>query len=234
MECNNPPALTDEELSAILDGVFDDTIRDHISRCPACAGRLAEMRQMDTLFSHLHRFECPSPQQIADLHLGYLDAGQAQVVRQHLETCPRCQDELAQLRDFLESQSEEPVTNIIPLWDAEGTYNRATRVDVSGNLALKGLDDKSSHDVQAGTARIFLETSRVPKGYFISGQVVDGQVSWIGAAVELWQEKTLRQVGILDETSEFHFEFTTALPVTLYITAASGETLAIEDIVIQT
>jgi hypothetical protein len=234
MDCSNPPALTDEVLSAILDGVFDEAIREHIAQCPACAGRLAEMRRMDTLFSSLYRVECPSPQQLADFHWGFLDSEQTQLVRQHLETCPRCQDELAQLLDFLKPLPEESVENIIPLWDAEESTHRATRVDVSGNLALKGLDDKSSHDVQAGTARIYLETSRVPKGYVVSGQVVDSEVSWISAAVELWQDKILRQVGVLDETGEFRFEFAMPSPVSLYITASSGQTLAIEDIAIQT
>ena len=234
MECSSPPALTDEELSAILDGEFDETIQQHLSRCPGCAARLAEMRQMDRLFHNLRRIECPSPQQIADFHFRFLDDERANIIQQHLESCPRCQDELAILKAFLELPSEEPVTNpIIPLWDTEGVY-KATRVDTSGNLALKGQDEKAAHDVQAGTARIFLETSPVPTGYVLSGQVVDSEVSWGSAVVEVWQENALQQVGILDEMGEFRFEFSTALPITLYITSSSGVRIVIEDILIQT
>ena len=234
MECSTPPALTDEELSATLDGEFDATIQQHLSQCPACAARLAEMRQMDMVFHSLRRIECPSPQIIGDFHLKFLDDAQATLVQQHLASCPRCQDELAILKDFLELPTEEPIINpIIPLWDTESTH-KATRVDTSGNLALKGQDDKSAHDVQAGSARIFLETSPTPKGYLLSGQVVDNEVSWGSGIVEFWQEKAVQQVGILDEMSEFHFEFTMAVPITLYITSPSGITLAIEDIVPQT
>jgi hypothetical protein len=235
MECTTPPALTDEALSAILDGEFDASIEQHLSQCPACAARLAEMRQMDMLFHSLRRIECPSPQIIGDFHLGFLDDAHAALVRQHLEACPRCQDELATLIEFLELPTEEPIINpIIPLWDTGSTY-KATRVDTSGNLALlRGKDDKSAHDVQAGSARIFLETSPTPKGYLLSGQVVDSEVGWGSGVVEFWQDKALQQIGVLDEMSEFHFEFTTAVPISLYITAPSGITLAIEDILIQT
>jgi len=234
MECSTPPALTDEDLSAILDGEFDHTLQLHLSRCPGCAARLAEMGQMDEVFHSMRRIECPSPQQIADYHLKLLDAESASVVQQHLAYCPRCQDELAILEDFLAMSSDAPPTNsIIPLWDTQVTY-QARRVETSGNLALKGQDEKSSHDVQAGTARIFLETSSIPKGYLLSGQVLDSEVSWGSAVVEFWQDKTPQQVAVLDDMGEFHFEFTTQLPISLYITSPSGVTLAIEDIQIQT
>ena len=236
MECSTPPPLTDEELSAILDGEIDETVQLHLSKCPGCTARLAEMGQMDGLFSSLRRIECPLPQQIADFHWGFLDAELASIVEQHLAHCPRCQDELAVLKDFLEQSSDEfPTSNVIPLWDNQDVY-QARRVEVSGSLALKGQrgqDDKSAHDVQAGTARIFLETSTTPRGYLLSGQVVDSEVNWVRAMVEFWQDNTPQQVGVLDDMAEFRFEFTTPLPITLFITSSSGITLSVKDIQIQ-
>jgi hypothetical protein len=233
MECSTPPALTDEELSAVLDGEFDRSIQQHLSRCPGCAARLAEMRQMDRLFHSLKRIECPSPQQLADFHMGFLDNEHANIIQQHLESCPRCQDELAILINFLDLPSEEPIPNpIIQLWDTKDEY-KATHVDTSGNLALRGLEEKSGH-LQVGTAHIFYEISPIAKGYLLSGQVVDDEASWASAVAEFWQENALQQVGVLDETGEFRFEFTTGLPITLYVTSASGGILVVEDIPIQT
>jgi len=47
---------------------------------------------------------------------------------------------------------------------------------------------------------------------------------------EIWLEGSPRSVSILDDMCEFTFEFAGASPITLYITAAGGATLVVEDI----
>jgi hypothetical protein len=187
---------------------------------------------MDTLFTHkLHRIECPSPQQIGDYHLGYADAALADYVGQHLEWCPLCQDERSLLDDYLNIPDELIPNPIIQLYPHDSSRETAKRV--IGSNVLMGLDDdETTHDVQVGTARIFLEIASTPKGYLLSGQVIDTEQNWLSAAAEMWQDDALQQVSVLDEGAEFRFEFTTVSPVSLYITPASsgGVTLAIEQI----
>jgi hypothetical protein len=110
----------------------------------------------------------------------------------------------------------------------------ATKVRISGNLALMGSDDENTHVVKAGSASIFLESKVIPKGFLLTGQVIDSQVDWVSAVAEAWQEDNPSHVCILDETCEFTFELISSSPITLYITAASGITLMVKEITIQT
>lgn len=233
MECDTP--LTDEELSSALDGLADDKTQQHLAQCPACAARLAEFRRLDTVLQQrLRRFECPSPQRLADYHAGMLDTSDAAAVQEHLERCPRCQSELEMLVGFLNLPPEELVPDkIIPLRTPTYVW-KATHVQIAGNLALKGIDEESTHDARTGSASVFLESRTFPKGFLLTGQVLDSQVNWVGAIAEAWQEGSSQQVCILDESCEFRFELSTSAPINLYITVARGATLVVENIAIQT
>ena len=232
MECSNPPALTDEELSAVLDDEAEDSTLQHLRQCPGCAERLGEMKKRDKLLERLWRIECPVPQRLADYYLGMSDAETSQPIRQHLEDCPRCQDELMMLAEFL-GLEEEPIANpIIELWPKETRW-KAIRVETSGSLALKGTDDETAHDAKAGTATVYLESNATLSGFVLKGQVLDPQVDWAGAVAEAWAGGATQQVCILDADSEFRFDLTTAGSVNLYITSVSGVTLVVENITIQ-
>jgi Putative zinc-finger len=234
MECNSPPPLTDEALSMALDELTDDETQRHLDRCPACAGRLAKMRQDDAaLQKRLRRFECPSAQELGDYHAGMLDDDAAAVVKAHVEQCPRCQSDLQMLVEFLDLPPEETMSpKIIPLWTPKNVW-RAARVQTSGSLALKGQDDETSHDMQAGSASVFLETKATPHGFALSGQVADNEVDWMDALIVVWQGSTVRFVRELDEMGEFHCDLVDPAPVTLYITAVSGFTVHVENLMIQ-
>jgi hypothetical protein len=233
MDCDTP--LSDENLSLALDGLAHDKTQQHLAHCQDCAARLAEFRRLDTVLQQrLRRFECPSPQRLADYHAGMLDASDATAVHEHVQRCPRCQNELEMLVEFLNLPPEEPVAdNIIPLRTPPYVW-KASRVQIAGNLALKGAEDETTHDARAGSASVFLESKAIPKGFLLTGQVLDSQVNWAGAIAEAWQEGASQQVCILDDSGEFRFELTTSAPITLYITAASGATLMVENIAIQT
>jgi hypothetical protein len=234
MKCFSPPPLTDEMLALILDGHEDEDGQRHLAQCPACAARLAKMRRFDSaLQERLHRFECPSPQRLADYHAGMLDTIGAESIRQHLTRCPRCQEELNMLDEFINLEPEETeTTKIVPL-AAPKNVIVATRVETSGSLALKGVENEATYDMKAGSASIFLESRMVPKGFLLMGQVVDTQVNWIGAIAEAWQEGSLQQVRTLDDTCEFRFEFATTTPIILYITSTTGTTLMLGNVSIQ-
>src|SRR5262249_215124 len=128
----------------------------------------------------------------------------------------------------------EPISeNIIPFRLPKNVW-KAKDIQVSGNLALKGMDEETAHDANAGSATIFLESKVVPQGFLLTGQVVDNQVDWSGAIAEAHQEGTPEQVHILDEMGEFSFEFASAAAISLYITSATGITLVVENVSFQT
>ncbi|MBA3873912.1 MAG: hypothetical protein H0X30_32675 [Anaerolineae bacterium] len=232
MECIISQPLSDEALSLALDGLANQETQEHLLQCPACNARLTNMKRLDfVLQQRLRRFDCPSPQELADYQTGLLDADPTTVVKQHLADCPRCQNDLAMLKQFLNLSSDEDAVSdkIIPTGIPHNIM-RANRVAVSGNLALKGLDNETSHDMQAGSVRIFLESRASSQGIQLSGQVIDNEINWVGAVVEAWQEGTPRHISILDDMCEFTFEFDNKTPVTLYITAAIGKNFAIEEI----
>src|SRR5688572_24968473 len=117
MKCYSPPPLTDEMLALILDGHEDEDGQRHLAQCPACTARLVEMQRLDyALQELLYRFECPPPQRLADYHAGMLDTISAESIRQHLTRCPRCQEELNMMDEFINLEPEEmEAPKIIPL-----------------------------------------------------------------------------------------------------------------------
>jgi hypothetical protein len=235
MECRLPPPLNDDALSLALDGLVDEETQHHLLECPACSLRLQNMRQFDmNLQKRLKRFECPSVQSLADYYAGILDVDVTEAIRRHVENCPRCQKDIWAMEQFLNLPDKEPIIdNVIPFRLPNKVW-KARSVQVSGNLALKGMDEEISHDASAGSATIFLESKVVPAGFLLTGQVVDSQVDWAGAVVEVRQEGAPEQVHILDEMGEFSFEFASATTINLYITSATGITVIVENIAIQT
>jgi len=234
MECIISLPLTDEALSLALDGLADQETQEHLLRCPACSASLTNMRRFDVaLQQRLRRFDCPSPQELADYHFGLLDTEQAAAVKQHLTQCPRCQNDLAVLIQFLNLSLDEDLVsdNIIPSGIPHNVV-RAHPAQIAGNLALKGLDNEMSHDMKAGSAKVFLESKVIPQGIQLSGQVIDSQINWIGAIGEAWQNGQPHNISILDDMCEFKFNFDNKAKVTLYITAANGTTIVIEEIAI--
>jgi hypothetical protein len=216
-----------------LDGFADEDTQRHLAQCLACAARLQNMRQFDRgLQRRLKRFDCPSPQQLADYETGMLDAETSNIVHRHVAQCPRCLEDLRALEQFLDLPDEPVANNIIPFRSPKNVW-KARDVQVSGNLALKGMEEETAHDANAGSATVFLESKQVPQGFMLTGQVVDSQVNWVGALAEARQEGASAQVHILDDIGEFSFEFTTPTSISLYITAASGITLIVENVTIQ-
>jgi hypothetical protein len=181
----------------------------------------------------LRRFECPSPQQLGDYQAGMLDAESQRAVSEHIAVCPRCEQELQTLVEFMNLADEVPaVENILELFPSQGA-GEAVRVRTAGNLALKGSQDDNVHDIKIGSATIFLEWTAGQKGFLLTGQVLDLEVSWVGAIAEVWQGETLHQVNALDDQGEFRFEFPAALVFDLRLTALDGNTLVVERITIQ-
>lgn len=228
-----PPPLSDDELSAILDGIFDDQVQIHLENCESCTARLDKMQKLEkTLQQRLNRFECPSSVQLGEFYLQMLKADEIQRIAQHVEGCPRCQNEISTLIHFLDDSQESPRKKA-EIIRVPANYWIVESIETVGNLALRtlrGSNESHSHDVKVNTANFYLETSVTDQKLHLTGQVIDSDVNWIGAVAEIWQNDLPQHICILDEMCEFKAELNRPDPVTLYITTTTEITVLIKKI----
>ena len=108
MTCVSPPELADRDLLAYIDGEAEDRVLAHLEGCPHCRERARRLaRLQDRLTARLYRFDCPSPGELGEYHLGTLSGDQAAALAQHLDGCPRCAGEVAQLGGFLDDMAPD-------------------------------------------------------------------------------------------------------------------------------
>lgn len=232
MDCSLPPPLSEDELSAALDGEASATVQQHLAQCTYCVGRLEEARRMELMLKgKLLRFDCPTSRELIDYDAGLLNTIEATQILRHVETCPRCQDELRVLQRFLDDEKEvSPILQIVRSRRQHLQERIAQpRADV-GAWAARGLQDGDVQDWEADGATIFLELKRRTEGLVLSGQVVDDNPIWTGALAEIRQAGEVQGVSVLDEMGEFRFTLSQQAPLDLNITAPNGITLVLENI----
>jgi len=98
LECIAPNEIAPDDLLAYIDGDVSARVSQHISNCPFCSQEVADLKAMQTLFDQiLFRESCPE----LDLLLAYqarlISKAEQRGIKQHLQTCPHCQAEMAQL-----------------------------------------------------------------------------------------------------------------------------------------
>ena len=102
MACRHRPKLDDQTYLLYLDGQASDEIVTHIEQCSHCRERAHRLAQQEgRLTRQLYRVNCPSPSELGEYHLGMLPAAQMDAIRHHLEECPLCRSEVAQLEGYL-------------------------------------------------------------------------------------------------------------------------------------
>lgn len=102
MTCNDPGAVTPEDLVAYAEGDGDSRTAVHVASCPWCAAEAASYAALDrTLTVRLWRAECPATLTLGEHVLDLLDPQEALTVRAHVAVCPHCTAELDELRTAL-------------------------------------------------------------------------------------------------------------------------------------
>lgn len=102
MTCNDPGAVTPEDLVAYAEGDGDSRTAAHVASCPWCAAEAASYAALDrTLTARLWRAECPATLTLGEHVLDLLDPQGALAVRAHVAVCPHCTAELDELRTAL-------------------------------------------------------------------------------------------------------------------------------------
>jgi hypothetical protein len=232
MECTQPPPLTDDQITAVLDGEGDSQVLAHLERCPGCTQRLQQAQRLEgALHASLWRWDCPAPQVLGEYQLQLLAADQAAVVACHLETCPHCAAEVNDLRAFLDAEPT-PETRpqrafTLPRLPHPGELIAALMPRTPA-LALRGAG-AGQITARAEGITIFLEFQPIPAGFELTGQVIadSDQSEWAGALVELRQAGALTSTATLDELGEFKCAPLTTEPAALRITAHTGRVVVL-------
>ena len=94
--CAAPPALTDLELIAAIDGEASPEVSRHLRSCRHCAERADALAQTQrSLRARLYRAFCPTSQRLVEYRHGALGYEQRAAIATHIANCPHCARELA-------------------------------------------------------------------------------------------------------------------------------------------
>ena len=206
MKCITSPALENVEIAMYVDGEADEAVIAHIQQCPFCSERARQWRLLQKgLRKQSYRFDCPTPMELGDYHLGYLPDPQELVVAGHLRECVLCRREVAVLENFLGSLTSE--TSL--LGAVKVLIARLTGPQLENGLApaLRG-EAKGPLTFEVDGILILLDIQQASEGTFnILGQVAaDDQDTWTGSVVELRQNDQLQFSTAVDDLGAFRYE----------------------------
>lgn len=101
INCPNILAPADEDLMSLVydEGTLSAQEQVHFDQCPICQRRLATYSGMNTaLLTKLHRCLCPSAVRLNYYCLDKVPNEERVSIASHLLDCPRCSDEIAEIR----------------------------------------------------------------------------------------------------------------------------------------
>jgi hypothetical protein len=232
MQCSAPPPLTDDQISTVIDGAADPAVAAHVAQCASCAQRLMKARQMEhSLRKRLYRWDCPSPQQLADYQLRRADADQMRAIEMHLAGCVRCTEELADLQQFLAAdvplEAPQPAPMPLSPWGALFARPQPQRPAV----ALRGAGPGPLM-AAVGDTTIFLDVQPADGGQIaLQGQLVDAdQDRWVGALVEIRQSGALVATAEVDDLGGFACAALPEGTSELRLTPKSGRMIVLTDL----
>ena len=185
MKCISPGAIAPEAYIAYIDGEAAPDVARHIAECPACAAAAAEYATAQRrLHGRLWRVTCPTAQELGEYELQLLRPAEHTRIAAHIVACPRCEEEMRQLRAYL--ASEEP----IPVRPAERLRRVvATLFTPGAGVAAAGLRGSSAGGpltYQAAGLTITLDLEPAPRGGVnVTGLLVEDDVTGL-----LWQDAT--------------------------------------------
>lgn len=192
--CVDPGEIQEGALLAYVDGTAEETVIQHIRRCPACARQVEELAALQTVLTiKLHRFSCPNPDQLIAYRAGELGGNEKLIVVQHLRQCPHCARELAALVHNERPGFGERVRGALKVLEATLVAPRGEPVSVRGDRGVSPAPQAyRAEEVEVIINQRPSLTS--PRGWDLSGLVhIKGQVpETIGKAkVQLYRGEGL-------------------------------------------
>lgn len=240
--CSRPPALTEDELEAVLLGAADASVEEHLVQCPYCAARLKALQRFErTLQVRLARQGCPSVSMLGDYALGLLDARTQSWIEDHLESCVSCARELRVIQEALSDRTaarterqrpRQPDSFADKLRRLVNDWQRrvAALLAPSPRVALRGSDQAERIVAATARERVILESVLQGDRRRLTGQVLsEDVVAWNSALVEVYHGDDLAATAFLDDLNEFVCDGLTASSMRVMITAVDGRQIVIPD-----
>ena len=215
MACVSPPELDDRALLTYIDGEARPDIVAHLERCSHCRERAHRLARLQgRLTSLLYRIECPSPLELGEYNLGILPAARMEAIAHHLDICPHCRREVAQLESYLAKLAPPPEPN--PLEQVVEHVRVLVARLVSGGLpgpvalapaytGTRGDEPAATRVYQADNVRVIVETEadmERPGHSTVLGLVI-GLEAVRGFEAHLWQTGRRVTTTSIDELGNF-------------------------------
>jgi anti-sigma factor RsiW len=200
VECSRPGAITAEEILAYVDGEALAHVAAHLETCPACAALAEDYDHLQRrLGQALRRFDCPASQRLGDYALDLLAPEERTRVAAHVRDCPRCADELGQLREFLALEAAPP-----PVSPGERVRRFVARlVEPAPGLAYAGLRGAGPAAPRAYRAEGVTITVSVGPAAGWGAVSVDGWVWQEGGAPDAVGGATVTLTALADPARSF-------------------------------
>lgn len=235
MECSHPPPLTDDQLSAVLDGEGAPAVLAHLAVCPACATRLDQARRVEeALGARLHRWDCPASQELAHYHLGLLGQDAAQQIAAHLEHCVLCAAEITELRAFLAADRPTLGQRHVAARPHPRLGELIARLLLqppTPALAFRGGVARLIGAEVPGTTIMLEARPAGPEEVLLNGQILDeNHQRWVGGLIELRQGGHLRATAEVDDLGTFVGGPLHAAPTELRLTPRQGPAVVVPEV----
>lgn len=233
MRCSSGETLSEEQLSAAIDGHADEKVLAHLASCPQCATRLAMARTTETfLGSSLYRFDCPSSQELIDYHLGLVNSSTDKRITRHLALCVACREEIETLRGFL--LADHPHAHIAAPVQCQSKLVSALNDIVASILprnpqfVVRGTAHAAVSARAGNTTVLLVPEQDQQQQLTLAGQLLDDNLEqWIGAQVEIYQETQLVHSTVIDELGGFAIQSLTQSSTTVRIIPATGQAIVV-------
>lgn len=191
--------INDSHLLMYLDGTSDPERKKIIEKNEQHQSRLKFLGDLQShLEARLYRSNCPDSLTLGEYYFENLSSDAKEWIKKHLQECPYCTQEIAELAEFLKpSWVRRVVAWLVSGKDAGGTGELVPALQVRG-------EGDGILVYQADEAQIVvdLQTDRVHPGY----QAIIGLITGIEASnyeVVLWQETGEMVRSHVDELGNF-------------------------------
>jgi hypothetical protein len=203
--CTEPALIKEGDLTAYVEGEADERVRAHVGRCPACADRVARLRQTSqALLTLMYRASCPAPEVLGQYQLDLLPPNERLRVAAHVRTCPHCTrelDELEQEEDSLTQMVLHAIRGAVRVVEGALVAPRLRPVGVRGEEAGQYTFRGAGLDVLVG----FQPTVSGKRKGTLVGAVVQVEAVADGRAW-LFQEGERPRSSLVDGLGTFTFE----------------------------
>lgn len=238
MQCTYPPPLTPDQLSAVIDGSAEAPVYDHLAQCEPCKTRFHDAKKAERLLTQkLYRWDCPSPAQLGDYHLGILAGETAVTVTQHLAECARCGAELRTLRVFMATPEGIPSVQTRPQSEARADRPRLDEIVArllprTTALAMRGETTREPVVAEAEGVMIILDLQPSDQGRVsILGQIAaEAQDRWTSALVQLRQSGNLQAMATVSDLGTFQCRSILPGATEIRVTPIVGRTIVVPPI----